>query len=191
MIHLFTAGSQGQQNTVLLLLEDERVLENLQDAIMKEIAERNIRTNMPVVIILNCLHKAVIKQEDHNNSRNVILRTELSEAEKQQFVEKQIEISRSYSNEHKQFHGFNIMREHFCGDYVKKTCAFLNVRNKRRPKNSQLLAFLSLVNAYVPGSHLLQSQCQEFLGPPDPIYRGPSFEQRMEHFTHLIVTFPT
>eukprot|EP00063_Salmo_salar_P037124 XP_014011959.1 PREDICTED: sterile alpha motif domain-containing protein 9-like [Salmo salar] len=191
VIHLFTAGSQGHQNTVLLLLEDECIQQNLQDAIMKEITDRNITTHMPVVIILNCLRKAVIKQEGLNNSRRVILRTELSEAEKQQFEEKQIEISRSYSNEHKQFHGFNIMRENFSGDYVKETCAFLDVRNKRGPKNSHLLAFLSLVNAYVPGSHLLQSQCQAFLGPPDPIYGGPSFEQRMEPFTHLIVTFPT
>ncbi|XP_071235217.1 sterile alpha motif domain-containing protein 9-like isoform X2 [Salvelinus alpinus] len=190
VIKLFTAGGQGQENTVLLLLEDERILENLQDAIRKEIAETNITTHRPVVIILNCVRKAVIKQEDRNNSRNVILRTELSEAEKKQFEEKQIEISRSYSNEHKQFHGFNIMRENFSGDYVKETCAFLNVRKKGSPENSQLLAFLSLVNAYVPGSHLLQSQCQAFLGPPDPIYGGPSFEQRMEPFTHLIVTFP-
>ncbi|XP_064871338.1 sterile alpha motif domain-containing protein 9-like [Oncorhynchus nerka] len=37
---------------------------------------------------------------------------------------------------------------------------------------------------------LNDSQCQAFLGPPDPIYGGPSFEQRMEPFTHLIVTFP-
>ncbi|KAM9400924.1 sterile alpha motif domain-containing protein 9-like [Salvelinus alpinus] len=190
VIHLFTAGGQGQQNTVLLLLEDERILENLQDAIIKEIAERNITTHRPVVILLNCVRKAVIKQEYHNKSRHVILRTELSEAEKQQFEEKQIEISRSYITEHKQFHGFNIMRENFSGDYVKETCAFLNVRKNRRPKNSQLLAFLSLVNAYVPGSHLLLSQCQAFLGTPDPIYGGPSFEQRMEPFTQLIVTFP-
>ncbi|XP_064787307.1 sterile alpha motif domain-containing protein 9-like [Oncorhynchus masou masou] len=191
VIHLFTAGSQRQQNTVLLLLEDERILENLQDAIMKEITDRNITTHMAVVIILNCVRKEVIKQEDHNKSRHVILRAELSEAEKQQFEEKQIEISRNYSNEHKQFHGFNIMRENFSGDYVKETCAFLDVRKKRRPKKSQLLAFLSLVNAYVPGSHFLQSQCQAFLGPPDPIYGGPSFEQRMEPFSHLIVTFPS
>ncbi|XP_071234452.1 sterile alpha motif domain-containing protein 9-like isoform X1 [Salvelinus alpinus] len=191
VIHLFTAGGQGHQNTVLLLLEDERILENLQDAIMKEIAERNITTHRPVVIILNCVRKAVIKQEDHNNSRHIILRMELSEAEKQQFEEKQIEISRSYVNEHKQFHGFNIVQSNFSGDYVQKTCALSrDVRKNRRPKNSQLLAFLSLVNAYVPGSHLLQSQCQAFLGPPDPIYGGPSFEQRMEPFTHLIVTFP-
>ncbi|XP_064871339.1 sterile alpha motif domain-containing protein 9-like [Oncorhynchus nerka] len=186
VILLFTAGGKRQQNTVLLLLDDVCIQKNLQDAIMKEITDRNITTHMPVVIILNCVRKEVIKQEYHNKSRHVILRMELSEAEKQQFEEKQIEISRSYSNEHKQFHGFNIMRENFSGDYVKETCALLDVRKKRRPKKSQLLAFLSLVNAYVPGSHLLQSQCQAFLGPP-----GPSFEQRMKPFTHLIVTFPS
>ncbi|XP_038831835.1 NACHT, LRR and PYD domains-containing protein 1 homolog [Salvelinus namaycush] len=62
VIHLFTAGGQGQQNTVLLLLEDERILENLQDAIIKEIAERNITTHMPVVIILNCVLNGVVRQ---------------------------------------------------------------------------------------------------------------------------------
>ncbi|CAB1345499.1 unnamed protein product [Coregonus sp. 'balchen'] len=56
VIHLFTAGSQRNQTTVLLMLEDERILENLQDAIIKEIAERNITTHKPVVIILNCVH---------------------------------------------------------------------------------------------------------------------------------------
>ncbi|CAB1345503.1 unnamed protein product, partial [Coregonus sp. 'balchen'] len=189
VIHLFTAGSQRNQNTVLLMLEDECIQQNLQDAIMKEIVERNITTHVPVVIILNCVRKAVIKQEDQNNSRHVILRKELSEAEKQQFEEKQIEISRRYSNKHKLFHGFNIMREHFSGDYVRKMCALFGDVRKNRKKS--LLAFLSLVNAYVPGSHLLQSQCQAFLGPPDPIYGGPSFEQRMQPFTHLIVTFPS
>uniref|UniRef100_A0A4W5JPN8 Sterile alpha motif domain-containing protein 9-like n=1 Tax=Hucho hucho TaxID=62062 RepID=A0A4W5JPN8_9TELE len=186
VIHLFTAGGQGHQNTVLLMLDDMCIQKNLQDAIMKEITDRNIPTHMPVVIILNCVRKAVIKQVDHDNSRHVILRTELSEAEKHQFEEKQIEISRSYSNEHKQFHGFNIMRENFSGDYVKEMCAFLDVRKKRRPKKSQLLAFLSLVNAYVPGSHLLQSQCQAFLGHQDggltfPSRHGQDKHVRMAH----------
>ncbi|KAK6291847.1 hypothetical protein J4Q44_G00376320 [Coregonus suidteri] len=87
VIHLFTAGSQRNQTTVLLMLEDERIQQNLQDAIMKEIAERNITTHVPVVIILNCvqhekmgfdvdLNKHVLEmQESYKNTYKKHLRS--------------------------------------------------------------------------------------------------------------------
>ncbi|TNN49881.1 Sterile alpha motif domain-containing protein 9-like [Liparis tanakae] len=52
--------------------------------------------------------------------------------------------------------------------------------------NTQLLSFLALLNAYVPDSYLLMSECQQILGPPDPIHRGPPFEERVEPFAFLI-----
>lgn len=52
--------------------------------------------------------------------------------------------------------------------------------------NTQLFSFLALLNAYVPDSYLLMSECQQILGPPDPIHRGPPFEERMEPFAFLI-----
>ncbi|KAM7377076.1 hypothetical protein PAMA_013723 [Pampus argenteus] len=54
--------------------------------------------------------------------------------------------------------------------------------------NLQLFSFLALLNAYVPDSYLLMSECQRVLGPPDPIHGGPPFEERMEPFTRLINT---
>ncbi|KAG7239275.1 hypothetical protein INR49_029377, partial [Caranx melampygus] len=57
VVHLFTAGSQGHQNTVLLLVNDEHILENLQDSIMKRIAEMQIDTYKHVAVLLSCVRK--------------------------------------------------------------------------------------------------------------------------------------
>ncbi|XP_026208196.1 sterile alpha motif domain-containing protein 9-like [Anabas testudineus] len=63
------------------------------------------------------------------------------------------------------------------------------VQNNRKATNTQLFSFLALLNAYVPESYLLMSECQQFLGPPDPIHGGPPFEKRMEPFSPLIGTY--
>ncbi|KAE8279360.1 Sterile alpha motif domain-containing protein 9 [Larimichthys crocea] len=42
VINLYTEGCRDHQNTVLLLVNDEQILENLQDSIMKKIAKRKI-----------------------------------------------------------------------------------------------------------------------------------------------------
>lgn len=54
--------------------------------------------------------------------------------------------------------------------------------------NTQLFSFLALLNAYIPESHLLMSECQQVLGPLDPIHGGPPFKERMEPFTAFINT---
>ncbi|CAK6980197.1 sterile alpha motif domain-containing protein 9-like [Scomber scombrus] len=89
VVHLFTAGSRRNQNTVLLLLNDEHNLENLQDSIMEKMAEQKIVTTMPVVIFLTCVRKDAVLQSDH-----VFLRKVLSDTEKQKFNEKKEELSR-------------------------------------------------------------------------------------------------
>lgn len=73
VINLFTAGRQGDQNTVLLLLNDEQILDSLQDSIMTKIAKREIFAHMPVAIFLNCVRKAEIQEW-----ARVILKKELS-----------------------------------------------------------------------------------------------------------------
>lgn len=83
------------------------------------------------------------------------------------------------------------MQTNFSQTYIQEACAiFKDVRKNKRSQKEQLAAFLSLLNAYVPGTYLLESQCQEFLGHQDPIYGGPSPEERMGPFTHLIITSP-
>ncbi|XP_044038959.1 sterile alpha motif domain-containing protein 9-like isoform X2 [Siniperca chuatsi] len=60
------------------------------------------------------------------------------------------------------------------------------VQQNPKSKNTQLFSFLALLNAYIPESYLLMSECQKILGPPDPIHGGPPFEERMEPFTVFI-----
>lgn len=170
--YLFTAGSRDNHNTVLLLLNDEHMSEKLQESIMMKMAEQQIVPCGHVAILLSCVRKNVVLQSDH-----VFLQNVLSEEEEQKFNEKEEELSRRYSDRHQQFHGFNIMKTNFDQEYVEQACTvFRTVQNANRPPKTQLSAFLSLLNAYVPGSYLLESQC---------LNKGLLRED-----SHLIITFP-
>ncbi|XP_053199109.1 sterile alpha motif domain-containing protein 9-like, partial [Scomber japonicus] len=185
VVHLFTAGSQGYQKTVLLLLNDEHNLENLQNSIMEKITEQNIVTYRPVVIFLTCVRKDAVLQSDHT-----VLQKVLSNTEKQKFNEKKKELSKKYKEKCGQFHGFNIMQTDFSQAYVDQACTvFSTVQRSNKPLKTQLATFLSLLNAYVPGSYLLESQCLDFLKHKDSIHGHLSLEDRMKPFSHLIITF--
>ncbi|XP_076018743.1 sterile alpha motif domain-containing protein 9-like [Genypterus blacodes] len=62
------------------------------------------------------------------------------------------------------------------------------VARNQRATNTRLFSFLALLNKYIPRSYLMMHECRQILGPPDPIYGGPPFEERMEPFTRLIFT---
>ncbi|XP_026171176.1 sterile alpha motif domain-containing protein 9-like [Mastacembelus armatus] len=185
VVQLFTTGSWGQQRTVLLLVNDEQILENLQNSIMEEIAQQGIATRgtSPAVTILSCVRKdTVVKGE------NVVLKKVLSNEERQKFNDKQTELGNRYPDQCKQFHGFNIMLADSPQAYVTQACTvFRNVRSANKPRKTQLAAFLSLLNAYVPGSYLLESQCLNFLKPEE--HGDVSLQDRMKPFSHLIITF--
>ncbi|KAI3375683.1 hypothetical protein L3Q82_003991 [Scortum barcoo] len=185
VVDLFTAGIRSNQNTVLLLLNDEQILENLQDSIRMEFAKQNIVARIPVVILLSCVRIDRVLQGDH-----VVLQKKLSDSEKQKFNRKKEELSRRYREKCKTFHGFNIMQTDFSPDYIKQACTIFSiVRKKNKPKKTQLAAFLSLLNAYVPGSYLLESQCLDFFKHEDYMHGGLSLEDRMKPFNDLIVIF--
>lgn len=185
VVNLFTDGDQDNQSTVLLLLNDEHILENLQEGIMMKISEQGIVPRTTVVILFSCVRKDEVQQTDH-----VILQKVLSDTEMQKFNEKGKELSKRYGDRYQQFHGFNIMRTNFCEAYIEQACAeFSTVKKANRPLKTQLAAFLSLLNAYVPGSYLLESQCLDFLKHKDPIHGELLLEDRLKPFSHLIITF--
>ncbi|XP_061566143.1 sterile alpha motif domain-containing protein 9-like [Cololabis saira] len=185
VIELFTAGNRGHQNTVLLLLNDEQILDNLQSSIIRMIAEKNMVTKRPVVIFLNCVRKESVLKSNY-----VVLQRELSDAEKQRFSEKKNELVKKYGNKTKQFHGFKIIQTNFSLTYIKEACTvFKSVQKAKRPLKAQLAAFLSLLNAYVPGSYLLESQCLAFLRIGGSINGDLAVEELMQPFSHLIISF--
>nr|XP_040038396.1 sterile alpha motif domain-containing protein 9-like [Gasterosteus aculeatus aculeatus] len=63
-----------------------------------------------------------------------------------------------------------------------------HLRRNPHATNTRLLSFLALLKTYLPESFLLMSECQQILGPPDPIFGGPPFERRMEPFNFFIKT---
>uniref|UniRef100_A0AAY5KZ30 Uncharacterized protein n=1 Tax=Esox lucius TaxID=8010 RepID=A0AAY5KZ30_ESOLU len=118
---------------------------------------------------------------DDPTIRSVILRNRLTDKEKCNFTKKQEDICKRFEHQHTQFHGFNIMCENYSKEYITETCEMLRNGKKKvneKRQNAQLLAILSLLNSYVPGSYLLESQCNEFLK-----------QSRMNPFDDLIVTF--
>ncbi|KAM9400962.1 sterile alpha motif domain-containing protein 9-like isoform 1-T3 [Salvelinus alpinus] len=178
VITLFKAGDS--QNTVLLLLEDE----NMADCLMREIAERKITSKVPVLIMLNCVRKSFIAEQDDLTTRtSVILRRQLSEEEKDKFINKLDAIRKRYANQHTKFHGFNIMCGHFSKTYIQDSVKACVNKHLLKPQNL-LLPFLALLNFYVPGSYLLESECAEF-----PDARSQDFGSGLHPFNDLIVTF--
>uniref|UniRef100_A0A3Q4GZT7 Uncharacterized protein n=1 Tax=Neolamprologus brichardi TaxID=32507 RepID=A0A3Q4GZT7_NEOBR len=189
VVQLFTAGRRNYQNTVLLLVDDKKILEDLKISIMMTVAEKKIVTCMPVVIFLSCVRNNAPQQSDH-----IVLKNTLSDNEKEKpnemeaFNEKKKELQSRYKDKCEQFHGFNIMQSNFSQDYVREACAALeNSKKTNKPRKTQLAAFLSLLNDYVPGSYLLESQCLDFLRHED--YDDLSLEDQMQPFSHLIITF--
>ncbi|XP_047423940.1 sterile alpha motif domain-containing protein 9-like [Mugil cephalus] len=201
VVCLFTAGSRGHQKTVLLLLNDDFIVDRLRDAIMEEIVEQEIEIDIPVVVFLSCVRtseQVILKKEQsyemkqkfkRNERKYVILKRTLSDTEKQQFNEKKEELRRRYGDRCKLFHGFNILQTNFSQDYIQDSCEIFKTIKKTNKPQTQLAAFLSLLNAYVPGSYLLESQCLDLLEHDDDIYGYLPLEDLMKPFTHLIVTF--
>ncbi|XP_023202615.1 sterile alpha motif domain-containing protein 9-like isoform X1 [Xiphophorus maculatus] len=201
VVHLFTGGSKDDLNTVLLLINEEFILEHLQDSIMTEIEEQQIDIDIPVVILFICVRSdhAVLKTEHYREQEGfmkahdtdyVTLKRTLSDTEKEELDTKKEELSQKYGAKASQFHGFNILHSNFSRDYIQEACAVLNmVERKKKPLKTQLLSFLSLLNAYVPGSYLLESDCLDFLRHDNSLQGDLSVVTRKQPFSHLIISF--
>ncbi|XP_034053513.1 sterile alpha motif domain-containing protein 9-like isoform X2 [Gymnodraco acuticeps] len=189
VVHLFTAGSQGDQKTVLLLVNGVQVLEDLQVSIMRMIANQKIVTGMPVVVLLSC-----IREDADLKSDDVFLQEVLSDSEKNHFNDKKAELNKQYGDKCQRFHGFNIMQSNFSEAYIQEACSvFKTIKETGIQEKTQLAAFLSLLNAYVPDSYLLESQCLDVFKHANYSHRDISLEDisledMLDDFSHLIIT---
>uniref|UniRef100_A0A3B4GW28 Sterile alpha motif domain-containing protein 9-like n=1 Tax=Pundamilia nyererei TaxID=303518 RepID=A0A3B4GW28_9CICH len=184
IVRLFMAGSRNYQNTVLLLVnDDEPILKNLHHSIITEMTKQEIDAVMPVVILLNC-----VRSKNEKMRKSIILKKSLLAREQPDFDMKKAELGRRFGDRCKQFHGFNILQSKFSQAYIRNACATLeHIKRTKKPLKTQLTTFLCLLNAYVPGSYLLESQCLKFLSKDS--YNGLSLEDQMQPFNHLIITF--
>ncbi|XP_036002876.1 sterile alpha motif domain-containing protein 9-like [Fundulus heteroclitus] len=91
------------------------------------------------------------------------------------------------------------MQTNFSQNYINKACQEFRSRLNSQlppqarlvqlPPQARLIAFLSLLNAYVPGSYLLESQCLDFLQHENNTHENISMEKEMHPYSDLIVTF--
>ncbi|RXN04944.1 sterile alpha motif domain-containing 9-like protein [Labeo rohita] len=193
------SNKERDQKTVLLLLDiqgntnDDLLIKSiLRQNLNKDIHERNITTNTPVVIIFNC-SPADLLTIGHSTD-DVKLTMKLLTDEKLRFAQKKKQLTTKYKKMSQKFHAFNIMQ----GGFQKKDAEDLITKeikeyviNHKEFSSTRLLIFLALKNSYVPGSHLSKLFCEEFMDRTEQLTgeEKPTLETIMKPFMDLIVIF--
>ncbi|KAL0187574.1 hypothetical protein M9458_014673, partial [Cirrhinus mrigala] len=181
---------ETHQNTVLYLLDHEYdkplryLLKNLQSKL-----QRADQTDHPAFIIINAVSKSAIRAKD-----KVKLKMELLPDEEERFAQKKKEIEKKHNEMSLKFHAFNIMQGGFKKEDAEKLITeeiIKHVQKDRKTSSTRLLSFLALINSYVPGSHLSELFCEEFMDQTEQTTddENHTLETRMKPFMDLIVIF--
>ncbi|ROL45230.1 Sterile alpha motif domain-containing protein 9-like [Anabarilius grahami] len=187
--------AKHDQKTVLLLLDtkentnnDQPIKNTLWKNLIDEIQTRDIKTDTPAVIILNC------RTANFPAKNNVEITMMLSPTEKTRFDQKRQELEEKYKEKSQNFHAFNIMQGGFKKEDAEKVITaemVEHVKNNPKSKSTRLLSFLALINSYVPGLHLPKLSCEEFIaktGRSSDEENAP-LQTTMKPFMDLIVVF--
>ena len=118
IIALYKAGGPMNHNTVLLLIDNLPKIGILQRDLVHCVASSRVDGDIPVVIILYC--KRVIIS-DNQLWTGLFCLKELSDHEEKRFIEKEASMHQFHGQQTEGFHGFNVMRHNFSGEFVKKT----------------------------------------------------------------------
>ncbi|XP_077124306.1 sterile alpha motif domain-containing protein 9-like [Ranitomeya variabilis] len=164
---VYGSPSRSEFYPVVLLVdefEDEESVSILQNNFQSAIAERYIRHEKPVVIIVNCVRSQNPELSAKSYPTNsVALTNKLSKQEQRAFKRKLDEIEKNHENpEH--FYSFMIMKTNFDKTYIENTVRNTLKGLKEASKTTQLISFIALLNKYVKHSTISVSMCEEFLG---------------------------
>ncbi|KAM7325350.1 sterile alpha motif domain-containing protein 9-like [Alexandromys fortis] len=161
----YKAISHQDYIPVLLLVDDFEEQENtyvLQNAINSFIAEKGLRYEKTLVIILNCM-RSQNPDESAKLAESISLKYQLSPKEQRAFEAKLQEIEKEHKN-CENFYSFMILKDSFDSTYiqnvVKNTLKDLDPHSKK----AQLISYLALLNSYIKDSTISVSQCELFLG---------------------------
>ncbi|OCT75678.1 sterile alpha motif domain-containing protein 9-like [Xenopus laevis] len=179
---------------VLLLVDDYEEEENvyiLQNYIRSQIAEKYIRYEKPVVIILNCMRSQNPEQSSKTYSTDsVALKHKLSPQEQRAFEAKLKEIEQEHTKP-EDFYSFMIMKSNFDKEYIENVVRNILKGLNKASKEAQLISFLALLNKYVKDSTISASMCEEFLGisTKKTFWGHESIEDKMgTYFTIILQT---
>ncbi|XP_048377369.1 sterile alpha motif domain-containing protein 9-like [Stegostoma tigrinum] len=195
VIHLVTyqVTTNSEYLPVLLLVDDFEELENvhvLQNLIQAIVAEKGLRFEWPLVIILNCMRSQdPVKSSKKSVLESVALKHELSIKEQQLFERKLEEIEEQHSKP-ENFYSFMIMKSNFDEKYIENVVHNSLKDLNTKSKQGQLISILALLNWYVKDSSISVSKCEEFLGlgQVKTSFWGPEkFEDAMGTYCNLLI----
>ncbi|KAG9466216.1 hypothetical protein GDO78_017006 [Eleutherodactylus coqui] len=177
---------------VLLLVddyEDEESISILQNSIQSAIAERHIRFEKPVVIILNCVRSQNPEQSAKSNcTSSIALTYKLSAEEQREFVRKLKEIEKQHDHPDN-FYSFMIMKSNFDKTYIEKIVRNTLKGLNNASKTTYLISILALLNKYVIDSTISASKCEEFLGitPKKTYWHQESIEDTIGSYSTILI----
>lgn len=177
---------------VLLLVDDMEEEENvyiLQNSIQAAVADKYIRYEKPVVIILNCMRSQNPDSSSKNYSTNsVALINVLSQQEQRAFANKLKEIEVNHQCP-EYFYSFMIMKSNFDKQYIHKMVRNTLKGLNKESKEAQLISYLALLNSYVKDSTISLSQCEEFLGvnAKKSFWGHESVEDKMDPYSCILI----
>ncbi|KAL1764661.1 sterile alpha motif domain-containing protein 9-like [Sigmodon hispidus] len=186
----YKATSHQDYIPVLLLVDDFEEQENayiLQNAINSFIAEKGLRYEKTLVIILNCM-RSQYPDESAKLADSISLKYQLSPKEQRAFEAKLQEIEKEHKD-CENFYSFMILKGNFDLTYiqnvVKNTLKDLDTHSRK----AKLISYLALLNSYVTDSTISVSQCEIFLGITYTSKHGKpeSVEDNMGTYSTLLI----
>ncbi|XP_048195986.1 sterile alpha motif domain-containing protein 9 [Perognathus longimembris pacificus] len=190
--NLITYGATNHQEylPVLLLVDDFEEQDNvylLQTSIHTAVANKYIRYEKPLVIILNCTRSQNPK-DSAKISDSIALTQRLSSKEQRAFELKLEEIKEQHKN-FEDFYSFMIMKTNFDKEYIKKVVKNILKGQNISTKEAKLFSFLAILNSYVPDTTISLSQCEDYLGIANKkAFWGPEkFEDKMGTYSTILI----
>nr|XP_008259950.1 sterile alpha motif domain-containing protein 9-like [Oryctolagus cuniculus]XP_008259951.1 sterile alpha motif domain-containing protein 9-like [Oryctolagus cuniculus] len=175
---------------VLLLVDDFEEQENvyiLQNAINSILAEKDLRYEKTLVIILNCM-RSQNPDESAKLIDSIALKYQLSPKEQRAFGAKLEEIEKQHKD-CENFYSFMILKRNFDETYIKNVVRNILKGQDVYSKEAQLISFLALLNTYVTDSTISVSQCEIFLGIiyTSTPWKPESLEDKMGTYSTLLI----
>ncbi|XP_073094930.1 sterile alpha motif domain-containing protein 9-like isoform X1 [Manis javanica] len=186
----YKATSPQDYIPVLLLVDDFDEQENvyvLQNSIHSIFADRGLRYEKTLVIILNCM-RSQNPDESAKLADSIALTYQLSPKEQRAFGAKLEEIEKQHKN-CENFYSFMIMKSNFDAMYIENVVRNILKGHNVESKRAQLISYLALLNSYVTDSTISVSQCELFLGIiyTNTPWEPESLEDRMGTYATLLI----
>ncbi|KAM7120278.1 sterile alpha motif domain-containing protein 9-like isoform 2-T5 [Molossus nigricans] len=186
----YKATSHQDYIPVLLLVDDFEEQENvyvLQNTIHSILAEKGLRYEKTLVIILNCM-RSRNPDESAKSADSIALKYQLTPDEQRAFEAKLEEMEKQHKN-CENFYSFMIMKENFDKTYIENVVKNILKGQNMDSKEAQLISFLALLNSYVTDFTMSVSQCEIFLGitSTSTPWKRESLEDKMGTYSTLLI----